>query len=613
MVTHAIILAAGKGSRLAKYTKSIPKALLPIKYGQSIIERLLHQLQDNGFKDVVIVIGYMENNTTQRINELSKNYNNLNINVVSNPEFETTGTLKSLLIGMENIENLNQDILVVEGDVVCDSQIIEKVLTLNCNTILGDSSKKLDDEAMKYITDKSGVVQRISKDIPSNTSTGEALGIVYLTNVKETGFFPNAKKVFKSNNYSFYEEVIDTKSIEFKVIDVYPFKWTEVDFPVEYKKARQIFSGTEKIKFNQSIFDETNHSPSIFSLINDFDIPIKDFCFLANPYLLNDSFIDEMSLELKQLFSTYPPLQNQLAESVSKFHNNNILPENIAVGNGATELIHIINLNSNGSIVPIPTFSEYIDNVDNVLTYQLKEENNFDLDMEEFIEFCRQQDRRKYTNIILINPNNPIGRLFQKHEMELLLNSISDYTIIIDESFIDFSDKEESVLDLINDFKNLVVVKSFGKTLGMPGARVGAIYSSKNYIKKVSRKIPVWNVNCIASHILNLMSDNKFKEKLFESISMVKNDTKELYNDLKSIDRLKVFQPYGNFVMAKIINGMMAKELRNLLLEDGIFIRDCTNKIGLGPEYIRIASRTKEENKDIVRHLEILLIDYSIS
>ena len=63
------------------------------------------------------------------------------------------------------------------------------------------------------------------------------------------------------------------------------------------------------------------------------------------------------------------------------------------------------------------------------------------------------------------------------------------------------------------------------------------------------------------------MSNDKFKERLYLSISKVKNDTKKLYEDLMQIDELKVFEPQGNYVMVKILNGMMGRELRDILLE----------------------------------------------
>ena len=106
------------------------------------------------------------------------------------------------------------------------------------------------------------------------------------------------------------------------------------------------------------------------------------------------------------------------------------------------------------------------------------------------------------------------------------------------------------------------------------------------------------------------MTKADFKERLNESINKVKYDTQQLFNSLKRIPYLQVYSPNGNFVMAKILNDMSSEELRNVLLQDKIFIRDCTNKIGLGPNFIRIASRTEQENIDIANHIELVLADF---
>jgi len=139
---------------------------------------------------------------------------------------------------------------------------------------------------------------------------------------------------------------------------------------------------------------------------------------------------------------------------------------------------------------------------------------------------------------------------------------------------------------------------------------LGAMYSNSDYISKIEEKIPVWNVNCIASYILELISNNHFKKRLQISIDRVKKDTNQLYINLNKIPYLKAYKPTGNFVMAKIVNGMIAKELRDNLLQERIFIRDCTNKVGLGQKYVRIASRTQKENFDIARHIEIIMADF---
>ena len=85
---------------------------------------------------------------------------------------------------------------------------------------------------------------------------------------------------------------------------------------------------------------------------------------------------------------------------------------------------------------------------------------------------------------------------------------------------------------------------------------------------------------------------------------------KQVTVHLNKIPYLKAYKPTGNFVMAKIVNGMLAKELRDNLLQERIFIRDCTNKVGLGQKYVRIASRTQKKNLDIARHIEIIIADF---
>jgi len=239
---QVIILAAGKGSRLSKYTKNVPKALLPIKYGQTILERMLRQLQNNGVQEIVIVIGYQSDNSIKIIEEISENFQNINIQIAINKEYETTGTLKSLLLGMEELKYKNEDVLVVEGDIICDELIIKTIFENGGNTVLGDSSRILDDESMKYDLDQSNYINNISKELSNDRSEGEALGIVRV-DVNEWSKFLNVSlNIYENNKYAFYEEVINSGEVKFNVIDISPHKWTEVDFPVEYKKARKIFS-----------------------------------------------------------------------------------------------------------------------------------------------------------------------------------------------------------------------------------------------------------------------------------------------------------------------------------------------------------------------------------
>jgi len=612
MINQAIILAAGKGSRLSKYTHNVPKALLPIKYGKTILERMLEQLIKNNIDNIIIVLGYQEANSNLYIKELSKTCNELNIITVNNLDYATTGTLKSLLIGLGEISNSKGDVLIVEGDVVCEDSIFQDILSERKNILAVDSSSKLGEEEMKYVISDSDTIHKISKELCIEDAHGEYTGILRLLESDINNFISIGEEKYKKNNLAFYESIIDSGKIIFNYLDVFPKKWTEVDFPLEYKKARQIFSDEKKISIDYSLFAETSHSPSLFSLIDDPDVKIKDFCFLANPYLLDEKFINNIYIELKQLIGSYPPTQKQLAIKLSQYHLNNIHPDNIIIGNGATELINIINYWSNGSIVPIPTFSEYTDSVGELLKYPLDKKNDYNLDIDHFIKFCKDQSSDKYPNIILINPNNPVGNVISRDKIIRSLVELDQFNIIVDESFLDFFHPSESVLDIINEFQNLIVIKSYGKTIGMPGVRVGAIYSNIDYIREMRKKIPEWNVNSIAAYILDLMTTKEFRIDLQESLKKIAHDTMELFFTLKKIKNIKVFQPTGNYVLVRLLGDMNSTYLRDQLLSDRIFIRDCSNKMGLDDKFIRIASRTIKENYDISKHIEMVLADYEL-
>ena len=127
MINKAIILAAGKGSRLEKYTQNVPKALLPIKYGKTILERMLEQFSNNNINSVIIVLGYQHNNAKSYIKELSKTYSNIIIETVNNLDYASTGTLKSLLIGLEKLPDTKGGVLIVEGDVVFEDSILDDI------------------------------------------------------------------------------------------------------------------------------------------------------------------------------------------------------------------------------------------------------------------------------------------------------------------------------------------------------------------------------------------------------------------------------------------------------------------------------------------------------
>ena len=120
-ITTALLLAAGTGNRLQPLTDSVPKCLLEIN-GVTILERLIDNLCDNGFKRLVIVVGYLDHCIRRFANEYG---GDLAIEFVTNPLFQTTNNIYSLWLARHKIR---ESFLLVESDLVFDSSQLAGLL-----------------------------------------------------------------------------------------------------------------------------------------------------------------------------------------------------------------------------------------------------------------------------------------------------------------------------------------------------------------------------------------------------------------------------------------------------------------------------------------------------
>ena len=123
-VTTALLLAAGSGNRLQPLTDSIPKCLIEIN-GRPILERLIDNLCDNGFKRLVIVVGYMDHCIRRFVNEYA---GDLTIEFITNPLYQTTNNIYSLWLARNKIQ---ESFLLVESDLVFESSQLEGLLYPN--------------------------------------------------------------------------------------------------------------------------------------------------------------------------------------------------------------------------------------------------------------------------------------------------------------------------------------------------------------------------------------------------------------------------------------------------------------------------------------------------
>jgi len=214
--------------------------------------------------------------------------------------------------------------------------------------------------------------------------------------------------------------------------------------------------------------------------------------------------------------------------------------------------------------------------------------------------------------LILINPDNPSGNFISKDEILRLAAWAEQKGIrlIVDESFVDFADVPYQTLlseAILQEYKQLVVVKSISKSFGIPGLRLGIVASAdKELISFIKKDISIWNINSIAEFYLQICE--KYKNDYNLALEKFRSVRKEFVKKLKKIPYLRVIPTQANFVMCEVLCGYSAEKLSETLLnEHNILIKDLSAKNGVDGQYIRIAVKTGEENELLIAALHNMM------
>jgi histidinol-phosphate/aromatic aminotransferase/cobyric acid decarboxylase-like protein len=360
-----------------------------------------------------------------------------------------------------------------------------------------------------------------------------------------------------------------------------------------------------------------SHSPSIISVLDMIgNKKFVDACFLSNPYAtslfleyFNKEIID--AGKLREYIEAYPPQNREIAEYLTKVID--VPAKNIFVGNGAIEIIQgvIHNFIKGKIIINIPTFSsyyEYVKNKEDVIYYQLPKERNYSLNIEKYIEYVKEV---RPDSIVVINPNNPNGDYISLDDIELLLKELSFLTnIIIDESFIHFAyeDADFSMINaynLLTQYPNLILIKSLAKDFGIAGLRAGYAIMSEDKVNSLLETGYQWNIGCFASYFYRLYSRPDFMHTYDIVRKKYIMNTLMFISELSRIPEIKVYPSKANFALIELLDGTTSKVLMaKLLYSYGVYARDCSDKVGLNGQFLRIASRTFEENMVILNALK---------
>jgi threonine-phosphate decarboxylase len=361
---------------------------------------------------------------------------------------------------------------------------------------------------------------------------------------------------------------------------------------------------------HRHLFYETSHSPSLADLVGYEQAKrITDFCFIANPYYPTPEMLQDLQANLPSLIKSYPSSSPETSQQnlAAVLH---VEPEHLIIGNGATELIVLINTTLIDRIgVPIPTFGEYIEKLKDhrdAEVYPLDPERRYELRLDDYLAWLRSRDLRA---LLVINPGNPTGQLIPLEEMIEFMHQTRDFElVIVDESFIDFAGETiPSLLPMANRFSNLLIVRSMSKHCGVPGLRLGYCYTENRYLlNRLRRFIPTWNLNTLAQYFLSQLPSTD--AAYHQARKRLIGDVRWLYGALQGIRGIDVYPTGANFVLFRIQGGQTAAELQARLLRDHrMYVRDCSNKAGMDQFHIRVASQGREKDAGLVDALRTLV------
>ena len=206
--------------------------------------------------------------------------------------------------------------------------------------------------------------------------------------------------------------------------------------------------------------------------------------------------------------------------------------------------------------------------------------------------------------IIINTPHNPSGQLVSKELIRLCLEQFE--LVVVDEAFMDFlkDGERHSVVSWVENYPNLVVLRSLTKFYGLPGLRIGYAVGHPQRLRRWQQWRDPWSVNCLATVAASAaLEDRAFQQKTWRWLGPTRQ---HLFDGLAALPAITPWPGRANFLLVHCHSSVEELQ-RQLLKQYRIYIRDCHSFVELGDRYFRIAVRTAENNQALLHALAQLL------
>lgn len=558
-----------------------------------LIERMLHQLDKLKLKRIIVVVGFKAQTLIDFIESLDIK---TEIIFVTNKNYSKTNNIYSLYLARNYLKE--DETLLLESDLIFEDSILKTIIkNPSKNLVMVSKFESWMNGTVVTLGEDNNISKFISKedfDFKDKNEYYKTVNIYkFSKDFSENKYIPFLESYCKAlGKNEYYEQVLkiithlSNSSIKaHKLLDEQ--KWYEIDDVQDLDIAQTLFEKPDKsYKAIQKRYGGFWRFPKLL-----------DFCYLVNPYYPTQILMDEIKSNFEELLSSYPSNIETDNLLLSKYYN--IPKENICASNGASEIIKILSETIEGTWGIIsPSFDEYKNRKKDVLIFN-SENKNFSYNAQDIIKHFNKE---KISALVLINPDNPSGNYINKNEMDKLLawSDNKNIKLIVDESFVDFVDKEDDVSlikeEIIERYPNLIIIKSLSKSFGIAGLRLGLIAGKdKNLINDVKSKMPIWNINSFAEFYLQIQE--RYKDDYKEALLKFHKTKEKFLTELKKIKFLRVIPTQANYIMCEVLTPFTSKKVADCLLREGILIKDLSDKKGInGNQYIRIAIRDDEDN-----------------
>jgi histidinol-phosphate aminotransferase len=310
-------------------------------------------------------------------------------------------------------------------------------------------------------------------------------------------------------------------------------------------------------------------------------------------------FLDANENPFNNGVNRYPDPQQRDLKSVLA-EQRRVSATQILLGNGSDEVLDLLfrafcEPKVDNVITLPPTYGMYkvLADINAVENREVLLTSDFQINIDEILNTIDERTKL----LFICSPNNPTGNSMHVEDIEKLLHNFNGL-IILDEAYIDFS-KQQSWLNRLNDFPNLIITQTLSKAYGMAGIRLGICYASKEIIDVLNKIKPPYSINELTQQkALEKVLDNNSVNEEIKSILTEKDKLLKVLLQVKFIS--KVYPSDANFVLVKVD---YATKRYNQLIEKGIVVRNRTTQ-PLCKNTLRFTIGTQEENKALVKALK---------